>query len=336
MNAEATLPASLQALEPTIVFKTYWTFVTERYALYRKRLAGSPPPWTEFTPFHSYKFTNVWRATDRVSQKCISIANAPGRDLRNDFFRTLLFKFFNKIETWDLLTSALGEEPSLKNYDFSRYDRILTEAKGRGVKLYSNAYMMPCPAIYGKNGIVLKHQMHLDIIEEMMKSDVPGQMLAVGSLEGAYKILKRVRMLGGFMAYQFTIDFNYGPHLLYPEESFVVAGPGAREGVAKCFAAKKKPHPEEIINLIYREQDAAALYYTGAPAPTLFGRRKLMPIDLQNCFCETGKLARVLHPEFNTGRTRIKTRYDTGLARPLPAPEFPAAWNFASVSTAAA
>jgi hypothetical protein len=52
-----------------------------------------------------------------------------------------------------------------------------------------------------------------------------------------------------------------------------------------------------------------------------------MPIDIQNCFCETGKLARVLHPEFNTGRTRIKTSYDFRQAKPLPRPGFPPAWG---------
>jgi hypothetical protein len=324
------LPDELRDLEPTPVFRTYWRFVKERYDLYLRRLAGEEP-WTGFAPFLQYKFTNVFRATDRVSQACIEVANASAsNDLRNAFFRILLFKFFNKIETWDLLTEALGEEPSLKNYDFSRYDSILTKAKKEGAKLYSNAYMMPCPATYAKPGILLKHSMHLDMIEAMIKNDVPGEMLAAGSLAGAYAILRKIRMLGDFMAYQFTIDFNYSPHLHYPESSFVVAGPGAREGIEKSFAAPGKRKPEEIIDLVFRNATAASLFYVGEPPPRLFGTRPLQPIDIQNCFCETGKLARVLHPEFNTGRTRIKTKYTgylPGLAKPLPRPVFPPDWK---------
>lgn len=331
IEADTFLPETIQVYDPTPVFRTYWTFVFERYALYLKRVAGEGPPWTEFGPFRAYKFTNVWRACDRVSQRCIAIANPPKPDLENDFFRVLLFKLFNKIETWDLLTEALGEEPSLGNYDFARYDRILTEAKKRGVKIYSNAYMMACPATYAKAGITLKHQMHLDLLAGMLGKGVPGAMKAAGSLEGAYKVLREVKMLGGFLAFQFAIDFNYSPHLLYPESSFVVAGPGAREGIEKCFreAAKVRdaPKPEAIINAIFAAQDELAYAYTGRVAPALFETRILQPIDIQNCFCETAKLARLLHPEYNINRTRIKTRYDAKLAKPLPKPVFPPAWG---------
>jgi hypothetical protein len=190
--------------------------------------------------------------------------------------------------------------------------------------------MLACPATYAKPGIVLKHSMHLDIVESMLKTDRPGQMLAVGSLAGAYGVLRKVRMLGDFLAFQFTIDFNYSRHLLYPEESFVVAGPGAKEGIEKCFAAPGKRKAEEIIDRVFRTQDFAARFYTGEPAPRLFGSRILQPIDVQNCFCETGKLARLLHPEFNTGRIKIKTRYSpslNGLAKPLPRPVFPPEWK---------
>jgi hypothetical protein len=280
-------------------------------------------------PFRAYKFTNVWRACDRVSQRAIAIANPPPAraNLENDFFRVLLFKLFNKIETWDLLTEALGEEPDLENYDFSRYDRILIEAKRRDIKIYSNAYMMACPASYAKPGITLKHQMHLDILASMLEGGVPGAMKAAGSLEEAYRVLRRVKMLGGFLAYQFAIDLNYTPHLGYPESSFVVAGPGAQEGIAKCFTALKGHKPEAVINLVFQEQHPLAQAYTGRLAPGLFNQRLLMPIDIQNCFCETAKLARVLHPEYNLGRTRIKTRYDSRAAKPLPPPVFPPGWG---------
>jgi hypothetical protein len=172
------LPDSIAALDPSPVFRTYWTFVRERYDLYGKRVAGERPPWTGFAPFLEYKFTNVWRACDRVSQRTIAIANPARADLENDFFRVLFFKLFNKIETWDLVTEALGEEPALANYNFSRYDRILTGAKKRGVKIYSNAYMMACPATYAKAGITLKHQMHLDLLAGMLEKGIPKGLIS--------------------------------------------------------------------------------------------------------------------------------------------------------------
>ena len=38
-------------------------------------------------------------------------------------FRVLLFKFFNRVETWELLCERLGGMPSWEGYRFAAYDR---------------------------------------------------------------------------------------------------------------------------------------------------------------------------------------------------------------------
>jgi hypothetical protein len=70
----------------------------------------------------------------------------------------------------------------------------------------------------------------------------------------------------------------------------------------------------------------------GHGAPTLFGR-SLQLIDLQNCFCEIAKYARVAHPEFNLERIRIKILYtpDPGKVRSLPQPFFPPKWEINAI-----
>jgi hypothetical protein len=132
-------------------------------------------------------------------------------------------------------------------------------------------------------------------------------------------------MLGPFLAYQLLIDVNYGPHLNYGENEFIVPGPGAKEGIKKCFRNPGKRAEAEIIALVTLYQDPACRAVTGAGAPRLFGR-PLQLIDIQNVFCEIAKYARVAHPEFNTHRTRIKTLYTPSWFRPLPEPVFPAQW----------
>ncbi len=55
----------------------------------------------------TYKFTNAYRAADRVSQYLIREVIYHGdQSPENLFFRTLLFKIFNKIDTWELLVDA--------------------------------------------------------------------------------------------------------------------------------------------------------------------------------------------------------------------------------------
>jgi len=52
----------------------------------------------------SYRFTNVYRASDRVSQYLIRRVIYEGDQSEEEvFFRTLLFKIFNRIETWEIL-----------------------------------------------------------------------------------------------------------------------------------------------------------------------------------------------------------------------------------------
>ena len=99
-----------------------------------------------------YKFTNAYRASDRVSQYLIRRVIYRD-DLPNDpaevVFRILLFKLFNKIETWELLEKAVGPV-TLR--------RILVQAvrpgarRGRwtrGQTIYSAAYIMPSGGLAG-------------------------------------------------------------------------------------------------------------------------------------------------------------------------------------------
>src|ERR1035437_783071 len=59
-------------LEPTPVFDTYWRFAAARQALYEARLRGQAAPWTSDPILRRHRFTNCYRAADRVSQFLIS------------------------------------------------------------------------------------------------------------------------------------------------------------------------------------------------------------------------------------------------------------------------
>jgi hypothetical protein len=59
------LPLSVR---PSKVFDTYWRFAAERQEIFIRRIAGSPPPWTADPILREFKFTNAYRASDRLSQ----------------------------------------------------------------------------------------------------------------------------------------------------------------------------------------------------------------------------------------------------------------------------
>ena len=83
-------------------------------------------PWTEDPIISTFKFTNAYRASDRVSQYLISNVIQKGGQKNDEvFFRIILFKLFNKIETWQYLNDKIGEI-RYSNYDFKLFSDILT------------------------------------------------------------------------------------------------------------------------------------------------------------------------------------------------------------------
>lgn len=68
--------------------------------MYERRLLDPEGPWTDDTILASYRFTNTYRASDRVSQYLIrEVQYRPDRSQApaEVFFRTILFKLFNRI-----------------------------------------------------------------------------------------------------------------------------------------------------------------------------------------------------------------------------------------------
>ncbi|MHB9024600.1 MAG: nucleotide kinase domain-containing protein, partial [Armatimonadota bacterium] len=128
------LPMTFTRLEPAVpspVFETYWRFAAERQQVFFRRWAGAPSPWTDNPILHTYKFTNAYRAADRVSQYLIRHVIYRGDSAPEEvFFRTILFKLFNRIDTWELLCAALGDI-TWADFDFDRYTTVLESAMAR-------------------------------------------------------------------------------------------------------------------------------------------------------------------------------------------------------------
>ena len=106
---------------------------------------------------------------------------------------------------------------------------------------------------------------------------------------------------------------------------FVVAGPGARDGVRKCFSEIAGLTEAEIIHVMAERADAE-FARLGLNFQNPWGR-ELQLIDCQNLFCEVSKYARVAHPDVRgeSGRTRIKQRF---VPRPTPIPQwYPPKWG---------
>jgi len=298
-------PRLPNSVHPSKVFNTYWRFAAERQAIFFRRLSGAAPPWTPDPVLQAYRFTNAYRAADRVSQYLIRHVIYDGPQAPQElFFRVLLFKIFNRIETWELLTKSFGRV-SFAEYSFKHYDAVLSQAISSGVRIYSPAYIMPAC----RDGEARKHRSHLRLLEWMMREHVADRLRGCASMDSGFSLLRSYPMIGDFLAYQFATDLNYSTLTNFSEMDFVVPGPGAKDGIRKCFRDTGHLSEADTIRLMadIQEEQFARL---GLSFRTLWGRR-LQLVDCQNLFCEVSKYARCVHPDVSgtSGRTRIKQRF---------------------------
>jgi hypothetical protein len=295
-----------RTLEPTAVFDTYWRFAAARQGVYLRRLAGSPAPWTDDSILRDHRFTNAYRAADRVSQFLIReviYGDGASQDEEDLVFRILLFKVFNKIGTWQALEDRVGPV-SWRDYDFNSYRCALDELANVGA-IYSPAYVIPPPRLGGAT----KRENHLRLVERIMRDRLPAYASGARALRPVYEQLRSYPSVGPFLAFQFTIDLNYSDLIDAGEDDFVVAGPGARDGIRKCFGPHANGIESDVIKYMAETQEHH-FQRLGLPFDGLFGR-PLQLIDCQNLFCEVDKYARVAHPETRgiSGRTRIKQKF---------------------------
>ncbi|MEE4666422.1 nucleotide kinase domain-containing protein [Pseudomonas alliivorans] len=292
----------LKTLEKSSCYDEYWRFAHLRQERFYARLNGTTSEPNEI--LDTFKFTNCYRILDRTSQYLIkNIMPSETYDPASTFFRAVLFKVFNKIETWQHLESKLGSI-SIESYDEKLYSDILKNLKNCE-KIYSAAYIMPS----GKNeyGSHIKHENNLRMITYMLKIGLHEKVWEAKTLKGIYDLFLGIPSIGRFLAFQYSIDICYSEHSLAEENQFVAAGPGALRGISKCFPNAAASQAESIIKYMTDNQDSE-FERLGIPFKYLTNR-KLQLIDCQNLFCEIDKYLRVARPDLNQKKSRIKQHY---------------------------
>ena len=287
------------------LYDQYWHFAYLRQEAFVNRFIRQKSEITDDDILKTYKFTNCYRSCDRVSQFLIqNVIRLDSFTKEDTFFRILLFKLFNKIDTWTFLESQLGEI-SLKSFDINRLDSLISSYMNEGNKAYSAAYIMPS----GKRefGFDKKHLNNLHLLKLMLKKNLHKKIWEFTSLEEIYNTFIDLPTLGPFLAFQFSIDIAYSSHSNVSESDFVVAGPGAIRGMKKCFDDNRGWSSQDIIRYMtdIQEEEFSRLNLDFK----YLENRKLQLIDCQNLFCEVDKYSRVKFPDVVIGNTRIKQRY---------------------------
>jgi len=314
----------MELFKPNENLYYYFYWIKVRMDIFWERFEDKPIS-TNDSIFREFKFTNVYRCLDRVSQYLIRNVIYNERGLRNDystediFWRILLFKHFNRIETWEMLEKEFGD--ITLDIRFNDIIKFLNDKQSQGELLYSPAYMLTCPILRKESFIRMyeikhnssKQEIYLNVFKKsIFENGYIYTILRSQSLKELVMNLQKVDTIADFLSMQYALDFNYSILFNFDENEFNIPGGGAVRGILRCFDIRKNNHDMylEILRWVQHNFDELAEIYLGENNIRFLPGRNPTLADLQNCFCETDKYMRGLGIRINGIKgERIKKKF---------------------------
>jgi hypothetical protein len=272
----------------------YW--MEERQRIYLKRQAGEPWPWTKDLLLKRFRFCNVYREQDKVTQWLRENWREPYKDHNNLWFATCLARQINWIPT-------LAEIGFPTKWDPRKVLRMLEARKKRGEQIYSGAYILGGGNT--KNEVKTRYTIMTVLNPLWRKVSKAGCSCEDGAppwgwynkgcehpstLQETFEWLLTFHGFGKFLAYEVVTDLRHTRYLEHASDimTWANAGPGAQRGLNRLYERElKQSHPssqllEEMLMLmewVLTHRDPILL-------PTLEVR------DIEMSLCEIDKYLR--------------------------------------------
>jgi hypothetical protein len=219
----------------------YFGTARERYSIKLRKEACEPRPWTNDRQLQQWRFCNVHREDDKTTVWFRNHIRDPLSKLADQETNynwvslrllkivrsTIAFRWFNRIESMEIIQDIL----------LGKWDAAEVERRLEGINpIVTGAYIIKGCDGYPKLQGVLK------CIEEAFPQLPPmvDRWLAEPSLETAWKDLKTINYLGGFMAYEVVSDLRWTPVLNEAPDimTWCNAGPGCARGLSWVMDGK--------------------------------------------------------------------------------------------------
>jgi hypothetical protein len=263
-----------------------------------KEVERNPQPWTDDPILQKFKFCQVFREEDRTTRWFRTHIRDPYRDDPEVLMATVIFRWFNYIETGrTLIRHNLHIE-----WDRKKAIEEITKQN----KWVTGAYIVKTPNRMDKVTGVAECISHMWGDREKLVD----QILATKSLEKSWEILRDYPYMGPFMAYEVITDLRH-TYLLRDATDILTwanAGPGAMRGLNRLagrdldFCKRSHPWNDEMRNLweISRKR----------LNPNLIDLGRFEMREIEGGLCEFDKYSRILNKE---GRTRSVYKFNEDL-----------------------
>lgn len=227
----------------------FWYWVKERHRIHLRREEGEEKPWTIDEVLQNFFFTNPYREHDKVTRWFVEKIRDPLCNNDEVMFATVMFRWFNKIATGEILID--------KNLhiEWSRDKCIKRLHKIEG-PVFTGAYVIKSPDGFDKVTGICNCIQNIWRDRYRILDEIHGQ-----SLEYAHSIFMEYPFLGGFMAYEIVTDLRHTFLLRDASDinTWCFLGPGATRGIRRILDLPPKgPLPKEakdtILGLLQRSR----------------------------------------------------------------------------------
>lgn len=245
----------------------YW--IKERDSIRRKKEAGEPKPWTEDPILQRYRFCNVRRMDDKVSQWLLENWYKPNYGHPRTLVACVMARHFNNPEALEEVGFPLLWKPE-------RIKNVLRKRKASGNTIFNGAYMVRGIGTADKTEMVIDH-----VCQPLV--DNPPE-LDPRSMQRCVEALLPYWGLSDFMAGQIVADLRWAVAGEWNDRfDWAPPGPGSMRGLKRLLGDVCK---DEFSSLLLR------IIKTAKPMLSIQITRRLEAIDWQSCLCEFDKYER--------------------------------------------
>lgn len=277
-----------------------YNYIIDRQEIYTKRESNQKPPWSESEIFQKYSFTNVRRELDSTTKWVINnICNNPKLSYADRFYRTILFRIYNKIDTAKSINLNMDSISFWTDSNFSRaVEKIEGHAYGLDYSVVSIISNMK--EKYPDNNYKINPMFHIKQLFIQNEFKIPYKV--EDNAEETIKWLKNnIPGVGDFIAYQIFIDLTYIDEFPISENEFTICGPGCKRGLNYLFDDKDGMSYTECIfwlrdnqNKIFKDINSSFSFQELFKNLSEYNRDWNV-MSIENCMCELQKYINIIN-----------------------------------------
>lgn len=256
----------------------YW--VTERESIRLKRKRGLPRPWTDDAILQNYKFCNVRRMDDRVSQWLYNNWYKPYKDHPNMLTAVTLARQLNN-------TDSLAEVGFPEVWNPTVVEKILNERVKQGKKNFSAAYMITGTL----GGTKVEQIVHKVVTPIHVACSKTSKLANTNSMIETWRNLLPFAGFSSFISGQVVADLRWGlTGGWYDRKFWAPMGPGSKRGMNRLLG---RPFVTPVKQEEFYEFLEQQIQFCKSELEHSISSR-MEAIDVQNTLCEFDKYERTL------------------------------------------